>query len=126
MTIMNVSTIPQGTTGLSQVNIIPPQAGGRSGPSGGGTPPGQPAGGGPPARPPGGGGGPPVGGPPGGPAPVPTAAAVPNLPGVQNSVLKGAVPTTFNGNQAKTDQFIQEFELYCIVNLNNATIVSPF
>jgi hypothetical protein len=41
-------------------------------------------------------------------------------------MLKGAVPTTFNGDRAKTDQFIQEFRLYRVVNLNNATIVSPF
>jgi Zinc knuckle len=89
-------------------------------------PPGQPAGGGPPARPPGGGGGPPAGGPPGGTAPIPAAAAAPNLPGIQNGALKGAVPTTFDGDRAKTDQFIREFGLYCVVNLDNTTIVSPF
>jgi hypothetical protein len=36
------------------------------------------------------------------------------------------MPTTFNGNQTKTDQFIHEFGLYHVVNLDNATIVSPF
>jgi hypothetical protein len=123
-TIANISTIPQGTTSLSQITTAPPQGGGRSGPPGRGVPPGQPAGGGPPAGPPGGGGGPPAGGPPGGAAPA--AVAVPNLPGIQNGMLKGAVPTTFDGNRAKTDQFIREFGLYHIVNLNNATIVSPF
>jgi hypothetical protein len=111
-TIANVSTIPQGMTGLSQVNVIPPQAGGRSGPPGRGMPLGQPTGGGPPAGPPGGGGGPPAGGPPGGAAPMPIAAAAPNIPGVQNGMLKGAVPTTFDGDWAKTDQFIREFGLY--------------
>jgi hypothetical protein len=105
-TIANVSTIPQGTIGLSQITTAPPQGGGRSGPPGGGAPPGQPAGGGPPAGPPGGGGGPPTGGPPGGVAPIPVAAAAPNLPGIQNGALKGAVPTTFDGDRAKTDQFI--------------------
>jgi hypothetical protein len=125
-TIANVSTIPQGTIGLSQVTSAPPQGGGRSGPPGGSAPPGQPAGGGPPARPPGGGGGPPAGGPPGGPAPAPAAVALPNLPGVQNGALKGAVPTTFDGDRAKTDQFIREFGLYHVVNLDNATIISPF
>jgi hypothetical protein len=124
--IVNVSTVPQGTTRLSQVTTAPLLAGGRSGPSGGGTPPGQPTGGGPPTGPPRGGGGPPAGGPPGGAAPAPAAAAIPNIPGVQNGALKGAVPTTFNDDQAKTDQFIREFGLYQVVNLNNATIVSPF
>jgi hypothetical protein len=81
-TIANVSMIPQGTIGLSQVTTAPPQGGGWSGPPGGGAPPGQPAGGGPPAGPPGGGGGPPTGGPPGGPVPTPAAVALPNLPGV--------------------------------------------
>jgi hypothetical protein len=81
-TIVNVSTIPQGTTGLSQVTTAPPQGGGRSGPPGGGAPPGQPAGRGPPAGPPGGGGGPPAGGPPGGVPPAAAAAAAPNIPGV--------------------------------------------
>jgi hypothetical protein len=123
-TIANISTIPQGTTGLSQVTTVPPQGGGRSGPPGGGTPPGQPTGGGPPAGPPGGGGRPPTGGPPGGAAPA--AAGIPNLPRVQNGMLKGAVPTTFDGNRAKMDQFIREFGLYHIINLDNATIVSPF
>jgi hypothetical protein len=125
-TIANVSTIPQGITGLSQVTTAPLQGGGCSGPPGGGMPSGQPAGGGPPTGPPGEGGGPPTGGPPGGAAPAPVAAVVPNLPRIQNGALKGAVPTTFDGNQAKTDQFICEFGLYRIVNLNNATIVSPF
>jgi hypothetical protein len=123
-TITNVSTIPQGTTGLSQITTTPPQGGGRSGPPGGGAPPGQPTGGGPPARPPGGGGRPPAGGPPGEVAPA--AMAVPNLPRIQNGILKGAMPTTFNGDCAKTDQFIREFRLYHVVNLDNATIVSPF
>jgi hypothetical protein len=104
--ITNVSTIPQGTSGLSQVTTVPPQGGGQSGPPGGGAPPGQPTGGGPPTRPPGGGGRPPTGGPPGGLAPIPAAVAVPNLPGVQNGALKGAMPTTFDSNRAKTDQFI--------------------
>jgi hypothetical protein len=36
--IANVSTIPQGTIGLSQVTTAPPQGGGRSGPPGGGIP----------------------------------------------------------------------------------------
>jgi hypothetical protein len=36
------------------------------------------------------------------------------------------VPTTFDGDRAKTDQFIWEFGLYRVVNLDNATIVSPF
>jgi hypothetical protein len=36
------------------------------------------------------------------------------------------MPTTFDGDQAKTDQFIREFGLYRVVNLNNVTIVSPF
>jgi Retrotransposon gag protein len=36
------------------------------------------------------------------------------------------VPTTFDGDRAKTDQFIREFGLYRVVNLDNATIVSPF
>jgi hypothetical protein len=125
-TITNVSTIPQGTIGLSQVTTAPPLGGRRSGPPGGGAPPGQPAGGGPPTGPPGGGGGPPAGGPPGGAAPIPAAAAAPNLPGIQNGTLKGAMPTTFDGDRAKTNQFIQEFGLYCVVNLDNATIVSPF
>jgi hypothetical protein len=105
-TIANVSTILQGTIGLSQVTTAPPLGGGRSGPPGGGVPPGQPTGGGPPAGPPGGGGGPPAGGPPGGAAPIPAAAAALNLPGIQNGALKGAVPTTFDGDRAKTDQFI--------------------
>jgi Retrotransposon gag protein len=124
--ITNISMIPQGTTGLSQITTVP-QGGGRSGPPGG-APSGQPAGGSGrlPAGPPGEGGGPPAGGPPGGPAPTPAAAALPNLPGIQNGALKGAVPTTFDGDQAKTDQFIQEFGLYHVVNLNNATIISPF
>jgi hypothetical protein len=124
MTIANVSTIPQGTTGLSQITTTPPQGGGRSGPPGGGMPPGQPTGRGPPAGPPGGGGGPPTGGLPGGAAPA--ATGVPNLPGIQNGTLKGAMPTTFDSDCAKTDQFIREFGLYCVVNLNNMTIVSPF
>jgi hypothetical protein len=126
MTIANVSTIPQGTTGLSQVTTAPPQGGGQSGPPGGGTPPGQPAGGGPPAGPPGGGGGPPTRGPPGAMPPAAAAAAVPNIPGIQNGALKGAVPTMFNGDHTKTDQFICEFGLYQVVNLDNATIISPF
>jgi hypothetical protein len=125
-TIANISTIPQGTTGLSQVTTAPPPGGGRSGPPGAGTPPGQPTGGGPPAGPPGGGGGPPAGGPPGGAALIPATAAAPNLQGIQNGALKGAVPTTFDGDRAKTDQFIREFGLYRVVNLDNATIVSPF
>jgi hypothetical protein len=54
MTIANVSTILQGTTGLSQATTIPPQGRGRSRPPGRGAPSGQPAGGGPPAGPPGG------------------------------------------------------------------------
>jgi hypothetical protein len=58
--------------------------------------------------------------------PAPAATALPNLPGVQNGALKGAVPTTFDGDQAKTDQFIRELGLYRVVNLDNATIVSPF
>jgi hypothetical protein len=41
-------------------------------------------------------------------------------------MLKGAMPTTFDGDRTKTDQFIQEFGLYQVVNLDNATIVSPF
>jgi hypothetical protein len=65
-----------------------------------------------------------MGGPPGGTAPI--AAAAPNLPGIQNGALKGAVPTTFDSDRAKTDQFIQEFGLYQVVNLDNTTIVSPF
>jgi hypothetical protein len=81
-TIVNVSTIPQGMTGISQVTTAPPQGGGRSKPPGGGALPGQPAGRGPPARPPGGGGRPPAGGPPGGAAPAPGATAVPNILGV--------------------------------------------
>jgi hypothetical protein len=97
MTIVNISTIPQGTTGLSQVTTAL-QGGGRSGPPAGGTPSGQPTGGGPPPGLPGGGGGPPAGGLPGGVALAPAMAAVPNIPGVQNRVLKGAVPTTFDGN----------------------------
>jgi hypothetical protein len=125
-TIVNVSMIPQGTTGLSQVTTAPPQSKGRSGPPGGGTPPGQPAGGGPPPGPPGGGGGPPAKGPLGGAIPAPAAATVPNLPGIQNGVLKGAMPTTFDGNRTKTNQFIWEFSLYQVINLNNVTIVSPF
>jgi hypothetical protein len=36
------------------------------------------------------------------------------------------VPTTFDGDRTKTDQFIWEFGLYHVVNLNNATIISPF
>jgi hypothetical protein len=104
--ITNVSTIPQGTMGLSQVTTTPPQSGGRSGPPGGGAPSGQPTGRGAPTGPPGGGGGPPARGLPGGAAPMPVAAAAPNLPRIQNSMLKGAMPTTFNGNRAKTDQFI--------------------
>jgi hypothetical protein len=39
-TIANVSTIPQGTIGLSQVTTAPPPGGGQSGPPGGGAPPG--------------------------------------------------------------------------------------
>jgi hypothetical protein len=104
--IANVSTIPQGTISLSQVTTAPPPGGGRSGPPGGGAPPGQPTGGGPPTGPPGGGGGPPARGPPGGTAPIPAATAAPNLPGIQNGTLKGAVPMTFDGDRAKTDQFI--------------------
>jgi hypothetical protein len=124
--ITNVSTIPQGSTGLSQVTITPLQGGGHSRPPAGGMPSGQPMGRGPPARPPGGGGGPPTGGLPGGAAPTPAAAAVPNIPRIQNGTLKGAVPTTFDGDHAKTDQFIQEFSLYQVINLNNMTIISPF
>jgi hypothetical protein len=105
-TIVNVSTISQGMTGPSQVTTVPPQGGERSGPPGGGMPPGQPAGGGLPPGPPGGGGGPPAGGLPGGAIPAPVAATVPNLPRRQNGALKGAIPTTFDGNHAKTDQFI--------------------
>jgi hypothetical protein len=125
MMIVNVSTIPQGMTGLSQVTMVP-QGGGRSGPPGG-APSGQPTGGsgGLPAGLPGG-GGPPAGGPLGGIPPAAAATAAPNIPGVQNRALKGAVPTTFNGNRAKTNQFICEFGLYHVVNLNNTTIVSPF
>jgi hypothetical protein len=126
MMIAIVSTIPQGTTSLSQVTTMPPQGGGQSGPPGGGAPSGQPTGRGPPTGPPGGGGGLPMGGPPGGVAPAPTAAAVPNLPGIQNRALKGAVPTTFDSDRAKTNQFIQEFSLYCVINLDNATIISLF
>jgi hypothetical protein len=103
--IANVSTIPQGLTGLSQATITPPLGGGHSGPPAGGTPSGQPTGGGPPAGPPGG-GRPPIGGLPGGAAPAPVAAAIPAILGIQNGALKGAMPTTFNGNCAKTDQFI--------------------
>jgi hypothetical protein len=33
---------------------------------------------------------------------------------------------TFDGDWAKTNQFIREFGLYRIVNLDNATIISPF
>jgi hypothetical protein len=124
--IMNISMIPQGTIRLSQVTTAPPQGGGWLGPPGRGVPPGQPTGGGPPAGPPGGGGGPPTGGPPGGTVPTPAAAAVPNIPGIQNGMLKGAVPTTFDSDRTKTDQFIREFGLYHVVNLNNTTIVSPF
>jgi hypothetical protein len=105
-TIANVSTILQGMTGLSQATTAPLQGRGHSGPPGGGAPIGQPTGGGSPAGPPGGGSRPPAGGPPGGTAPVLAAAAVPNILGIQNGVLKGAVPTTFDGDQAKTDQFI--------------------
>jgi hypothetical protein len=36
------------------------------------------------------------------------------------------MPTTFDGNHAKMDQFIREFGLYHMVNLDNTTIVSPF
>jgi hypothetical protein len=74
----------------------------------------------------GGGGRSPAGGPPGGVALAPAVAAAPNIPRIQNGMLKGAVPTTFDGDHAKTDQFIREFGLYCVVNLDNATIVSPF
>jgi hypothetical protein len=123
--ITNVSTIPQGTTRLLQVTTAP-QGGGRTGPPGGGMPTGQPMGGGPPTGPPGGGGGPPAGGPPGGAPPAAAAAAIPNIPGVQNGALKGAVPTTFDSDWAKTDQFIHKFSLYCVINLDNATIISPF
>jgi hypothetical protein len=97
-TIMNVSTIPPGMTSLPQVTTAPPQ--------GEGTPSGQPTGRGLPPRPPGGGGGPPTGGLPGGTALAPAVATVPNLPGIQNGMLKGAVPTTFNSDHAKTNQFI--------------------
>jgi hypothetical protein len=125
MMITNVSTIPQGTTGLSQVTTVP-QGGGRSGPPGG-APSGQPAGGSgrPPAGPPGE-GGPPARGPPEGVPPTAAAAAIPNILGVQNGALKGAVSTTFDGDRAKTNQFIHKFGLYHVVNLDNATIVSPF
>jgi hypothetical protein len=123
--IANISTILQGTTGLLQTTTAP-QGGGRSGPPGGGMPTGQPAGGGPPTGPPGGGGRLPAGGPPEGVPPAAMATAMPNIPGVQNSTLKGAMPTTFDGDRARTNQFIQEFGLYCVINLDNATIVSPF
>jgi hypothetical protein len=106
MTIANISTIPQGTTGLSQVTTVPPQGRGQSGPLGGGAPSGPPAGGGPPTGPPGGGSGPPARGLQGGTVPTPTVVAVLNLPRIQSRALKGAVPTTFDGDYAKTNQFI--------------------
>ncbi|KAH9159813.1 hypothetical protein EDB89DRAFT_2082996 [Lactarius sanguifluus] len=85
-------------------------------------------GGGPPGGPPGaggsGGGGFPSGGPPGGGGPGIGGGAAPGAGGA-NGKLGGNPPTDFNGTRALADQFMQEFNLYCLTNIDAEQMVSP-
>ncbi len=99
----------------------PPGGGGfpRGFPRGGGFPGGGglPGGGGYP-----GGGGVPPGGPPGGgwgPPPLP-------MPQVHQGKLVGEPPTIYDGDRKKTTLFINEWELYWVVNNDNALMINPY
>ncbi len=74
----------------------PPRGGGGTGPPGGG------GGGGPPGGPPGGAGG-----------------------GGGNGKLGGNPPSDFDGNRALADAFINEFNLYCLSNINAEQMMNP-
>ncbi|KAH9059455.1 hypothetical protein EDB83DRAFT_2520577 [Lactarius deliciosus] len=92
------------------------------------TPSGRTPGGGPPGGPPGtggsGGGGFPSGGPPGGGGPGIGGGATPGAGGA-NSKLGGNPPTDFDGTRALADQFMQEFNLYRLTNIDTEQMVSP-
>ncbi|KAH8978357.1 hypothetical protein EDB83DRAFT_2327335 [Lactarius deliciosus] len=85
-------------------------------------------GGGPPGGPPGaggsGGGGFPSGGPPGGGGLGIEGGATPGAGGA-NGKLGGNPPTDFDGTRALADQFMQEFNLYRLTNINVEQMVSP-
>jgi hypothetical protein len=42
------------------------------------------------------------------------------------SSLVGKEPTVFDGNQSKSEAFIQEFELYMNVNIEAHIIANPY
>jgi hypothetical protein len=81
-------------------------------PSGGGG--GGPFGGAPPAVPPGGGGG-------GGGGGLPPAAP----PGAPGGKLGGNPPTEFSGDRSLADEFMNEFNLYHLTNIDAEQMVNP-
>ena len=90
------------------------------------TPQGQPAG--PPGgQPP---PGPTPGGPPGGlPGGLPQAAApqqAAQAPHGTNGAMKGQSPTVFDGNQSKTNLFMMQFQLWCMINSMAEAMINPF
>jgi hypothetical protein len=110
------TTAPKQTTGFLGKGKTPagqpPSGGGPPGGSGGGDlPGGPPAGGGPFGPPGGGGGGAPGGGAPGG--------------GGSNSKLGGNPPDTFDGDRAMFNQFMNQFNLYRITNLDAEQMINP-
>jgi hypothetical protein len=100
------TTAPKQTTGFlgKGKNPVgqPPGGGGPPGGSGGGGLPGGPPAGGGPFRPPGG---------------------VPG--GGGNGKLGGNPPDTFDGDRAMVDQFINQFNLYRITNLDAEQMINP-
>ncbi len=113
-----------GTRNLTQLqSFFTKPSSGKSGP--GGKPPGRtgpPRGGGPTGGrgtgPPGGGGGT---GPPGGGGGPPGGAGG----GGGNGKLGGNPPSDFDGNRALADAFINEFNLYCLSNINAEQMINP-
>jgi hypothetical protein len=109
------TTAPKQTTGFlgkgKNPAGQPPAGGGPPGGSGGGGLPGGPPAGGGPFRPPGGG---PPGGAPGG-----------GRGGGGNDKLGGNPPDTFDGDRAMVDQFMNQFNLYRITNLDAEQMTNP-
>jgi len=111
------TTVP---TGKLAAFISRPRTGGGGGNPPGGGPPGGGFGGLPPVGPPGGGGppgGPPPAGPPGG------GAAAPG--GGGNGKLGGNPPSEFDGDCSKANTFRNQFDLYCITNINAEQMTNP-
>jgi hypothetical protein len=103
---------PKQTTGFLRKGEKPVEL-----PPGGGGPPGGSGGGGLPGGPPAGGGpfGPPGGGGPGGGGPG----------GGVNGKLGGNPPDIFDGDRAMVDRFMNQFNLYCITNLDAEQMINP-